>query len=243
MWFDMNGGDRSWDPLKLNVAAHYFNRAAKWGKQVTMSAKGDSFLGGMVIDYEREGRAPKQLTSFTWQPDDPITDKFGYVVGQAVKPAAGLIRLIVTNVSRNGNYLLNISPRADGTIPDEQQQVLLAIGKWMDVNGEAIYFSRPWSISEEGRVHFTTRGDALYAISLDWPAGELVIPALGEGKPLDGAIEKVELLGGKGKLSFSRDATGLRVKFPDEKPCDVAYTMKITGLKLPPPAKATGQPV
>jgi len=243
MWFDMNGGDRSWDPLKLRVGAHYFNRAAKWGKQVTMSAKGDSFLGGMVIDYEREGRAPKQLTSFTWQPDDPITDKFGYVVGQAVKPAAGLIRLIVTNVSRNGNYLLNISPRADGTIPDEQQQVLLAIGKWMDVNGEAIYFSRPWSISEEGRVHFTTRGDALYAISLDWPAGELVIPALGEGKPLDGAIEKVELLGGKGKLSFSRDATGLRVKFPDEKPCDVAYTMKITGLKLPPPAKATGQPV
>jgi hypothetical protein len=105
------------------------------------------------------------------------------------------------NVSRNGNYLLNISPRADGTIPDEQQEVLLAIGKWMDVNGEAIYYSRPWKISEGGRVHFTTKSDTLYAISLDWPDGELAIPALGEGKANEGRIEKVELPGAKGAPS------------------------------------------
>jgi len=218
LWFDMNGPDRTWDPLKLRFAAYYFNRAAQWGKQVTMSGKTTSFLSGMVIDYEREGRAPKELTPYTWQPDDPITDKFGYVIGQPVKPAAGLIRLIVTNVSRNGNYLLNISPRADGTIPDEQQAVLLAIGKWMDVNGEAIYYSRPWKMSEEGRVHFTTKGDTLYAISLDWPAGVLTIPALGEGKADGGRIEKVELLGAKGALNFTRDAAGLRVKFPRRNP-------------------------
>ena len=242
MWFDMNGSDRSWDPLKLRVAAYYYNRAAQWGKQVTMSAKGESFLSGMVIDYEREGRAPKELTSFTWQPDDPITDKFGYVEGQPVKPSPGLIRLIVANVSRNGNYLLNISPMADGVIPDAQQRVLLEIGKWMDVNGEAIYYSRPWKISEEGHVHFTTNGNTLYAISLDWPTGELVIPALGEGKVTEGKIERVELLGNNGGLDFTRDAAGLRIKFPDRKPCDVAWTVKITGLKLPPPAKAAGQP-
>jgi alpha-L-fucosidase len=112
----------------------------------------------------------------------------------------------------------------------------------MDVNGEAIYGSRPWKISEEGRVHFTAKGDSLYAISLDWPEGELAIPALGEGKGTEGGIEKVELLGGKEKLSFTRNAAGLHVKFPDEKPCDVAYAVKITGLKLPPPAKAAGQP-
>jgi alpha-L-fucosidase len=77
LWFDMNGPDRIWDPLKLRFAAYYFNRAAQWGKQVNMSGKTTSFLSGMVIDYEREGRAPKELTPFTWEPDDPITDKFG----------------------------------------------------------------------------------------------------------------------------------------------------------------------
>jgi len=112
----------------------------------------------------------------------------------------------------------------------------------MDVNGEAIYYSRPWKISEEGHVHFTTKGNTLYAISLNWPNGELVIPALGAGKVTDGRIEKVELLGNDGALNFTQDAAGLHVKFPDQKPCDVAWTVKITGLKLPLPARATGQP-
>jgi alpha-L-fucosidase len=228
MWFDMNGGDRSWDPLKVRLAAYYYNRAAEWGKQVAISAKGESFLAGMVMDYERQGRAPKTLTDFPWQPDDPITDKFGYVEGQPVKPASGIVPLIVANVSRNGNYLLNISPKADGTIPDEQQQVLLAIGRWLDVNGDAIYGTRPWNISEEGKIHFTTRGDTLYAISLTWPAGELVIPALGEGRGHAGKIGKVELLGHAGELEFTRDAVGLHVKFPPEKPCDFAYSLRIS---------------
>jgi alpha-L-fucosidase len=131
---------------------------------------------------------------------------------------------------------------ADGTIPEAQQQVLLSIGQWMDVNGEAIYGSRPWKMSEEGRVHFTTKGNTLYAISMDWPAGELVIPALGQGKVTEGRVERVELLGGKGPLAFTQDAAGLHVKFPEEKPCDVAYTLKISGLRLPAPARATGQP-
>ena len=245
LWFDMNGGDRSWDPLKVRLAAYYYNRAAAWGKQVAISAKGESFLAGMVMDYERQGRAPKQLTDFVWQPDDPITDKFGYVevqneagqmVGLPVKSAGSLVNELVINVSRNGNLLLNISPRADGTIPDSQQQVLLAIGKWLGVNGEAIYGSRPWKMSEEGRVYFTTKGQTLYAISLAWPTNDPVVPALGEGKGLEGKITKVELLGHKGELEFTQDASGLKVNFPAEKPCDYCYALKITGLKLPPAA-------
>jgi alpha-L-fucosidase len=246
LWFDMNGGDRSWDPLKVRLAAFYYNRAATWGKQVAISAKGESFLAGVVMDYEREGRAPKQLTDFVWQPDDPIADKFGYVevpdpatgqmVGLPLKSPGSLVDELVINVSRNGNLLLNISPKADGTIPDAQQKVLLAIGKWLGVNGEAIYGSRPWKISEESRVHFTTKGQTLYAISLDWPTNDLVIPALGEGKGLEGKIEKVELIGHDGALEFTQDASSLKVKFPAEKPCDYCYALKITGLKLPPAA-------
>ncbi len=245
LWFDMNGGDRSWDPLKVRLLAYYYNRAATWGKQVAVSAKGESFLAGMVMDYERQGRAPKQITDFVWQPDDPIADKFGYVevpdadgkmVGLPLKSPAGLVRNLVMNVSRNGNLLLNISPKADGTIPDAQQQVLHAIGKWLGVNGEAIYGTRPWKMSEEGRVHFTTKGQTLYAISLVWPTNELVIPALGGDKGLNGKISKVELLGHAGVLEFTQNAAGLKVKFPAEKPCEFCYTLKISGLKLPPPA-------
>jgi len=249
LWFDFNGSDRSWDPVKVRLAAYYYNRAVAWGKQVAISSKGQSFLAGVLMDYEREGRAPKHLTDYTWQPDDPIADKFGYVevpdangnmVGLPLKSPSGIVGNLVTNVSRNGNLLLNISPKADGTIPDAQQQVLLAIGKWLDVNGDAIYGTRPWKISEEGRVHFTTKDETLYAISLDWPANnELVIRALAESPENEGKIDRVELLGHDGPLQFTRDATGLKVQFPPAKPCDYAYSLKISGLKLPPPAPST----
>jgi alpha-L-fucosidase len=249
LWFDFNGTDRSWDPVKTRLSAYYYNRAAAWGKSVAISSKGQSFLAGMLMDYERQGRSPKHLTDYVWQPDDPIADKFGYVevpdangkmVGLPLKSPGSLVGNLVSNVSRNGNLLLNISPKADGTIPDEQQQVLLAIGKWLGVNGDAIYGTRPWKMSEEGRVHFTTKNQTLYAITLDWPTGnELAIRALGEGKGLEGKIEKVELLGHDGALQFTQNADGLKVKFPTEKPCQYAYSLKISGLKLPLAAAST----
>jgi alpha-L-fucosidase len=122
---------------------------------------------------------------------------------------------------------------ADGTIPAGQRQVLVAIGKWLGVNGEAIYGSRPWKMSQEGRVHFTTRGQTLYAISLDWPTNEFVIPGLVSDKSVDEKIAKVELLGHKSGLDFTLDSSGLKETFPAEKPCDYCYALKITGLKLP----------
>ncbi len=242
LWFDMNGSDRTWDPLKLRLAAYYFNRAAAWKKQVAISAKGESFLAGMVMDYERQGRAPKVLTDFIWQPDDPIADKFGYVEGLPLKSAGSLVHNLVINVSRNGGLLLNISPKADGTIPDNQQQVLRSIGAWLHVNGDAIYGTRPWKIAEEGRVHFTTKGNALYAIALDWPAGELLISALGERRSPAGKIARVELLGHPGELTFTQDAAGLHVSFPSVKPNDFAYALRITGLKLKMPDDILAKP-
>jgi len=290
LWYDMNS-DRSWDPLKLRVMAYYYNRAKQWGKEVAISAKTAAWVEGQIMDYEREGRAPMELTDWVWQPDDPIQDKFGYVEGLKPGPSSGFVYKIIENVSKNGNYLLNISPKADGTIPQEQQDVLLAIGKWLEVNGEAIYYTRPWVTYGEGPVadaaaeamvkaraagfagringqnmggagvgggglprgggykpqdiRFTTHGDTLYAIVMSWPADEAVITLLASGKPVQGKIAKVELLGHAGALEFTQDAAGLHVKFPAEKPCNFAYVLKITGLKLPSvapaPAAASGR--
>jgi alpha-L-fucosidase len=151
LWFDM-ATDHMTDPLKQKVSAYYFNRAKQWGKEVGISAKGAAWVTGQIMDYEREGRAPMELVNWIWQPDDPITDKFGYVTEQKPYKPDQFIWKIVENTSKNGNLLLNISPRADGTIPQEQQDVLLAIGKWLEVNGEAIYSTRPWVKYGEGPV-------------------------------------------------------------------------------------------
>lgn len=251
LWFDMNGADRSWDPLKVHLLAYYYNRAAAWGKEVAVSSKGDSFLAGMLMDYERQGRAPKQLTDYVWQPDDPICDKFGYVevpdatgkmVGLPVQSASDVVRKIVMNVARNGNLLLNISPRADGTIPDSQREVLLGVGGWLKTNGEAIYGSRPWTVSEEGKVFFTTRPGALYALTSDWPQGELAIPALAQGKAGVGKVTRVELLGASGPLPFSQDGQGLKVRFPAQKVGGLAHVLKISGLTIKPPKPSAPPP-
>jgi alpha-L-fucosidase len=276
LWFDMNGG-RNWDPLKLRVAAYYFNRAREWGKEVAISAKTDAFVSGQIMDYEREGRAPMELTDWVWQPDDPITNKFGYVEGVPPYPADQFVWKLIENVSKNGNLLLNISPRADGTIPQEQQDVLLAIGRWLDVNGEAIYATRPWTRYGEGPaadaaaatmvkaraagfagrlngqnqggplvaggglpksgyrpqdIRFTTHGDTLYATVMSWPTGPVVVTSLATGQTVAGRVARVELLGHAGSLAFTQDDEGLKVTFPTDRPCDYAYVLRITGLRL-----------
>jgi alpha-L-fucosidase len=276
LWFDM-GTDHRWDPLKIRVASYYFNRAKEWGKEVGISAKAAAWVSGQIMDYEREGRSPMELTDWVWQPDDPITNKFGYVEEQHPYPANQFVWKIVENVSKNGNLLLNISPRADGTIPQEQQDVLLAIGHWLEINGDAIYYSRPWIKYGEGPaadsaavamvearakgfagrlngqnqgskavaggglprkgytpadIRFTTRGNTLYAIVMNWPEKEAIITSLAADKAPSGKIAKVELLGHPGTLQFTQNNAGLHVKFPTEKPCDYAYVLKISGLKL-----------
>jgi alpha-L-fucosidase len=150
----------------------------------------------------------------------------------------------VDTVSRNGNFVLNISPKSDGTIPQDQQEELLEIGRWLDVNGEAIYGTHNWSSFGEGgergsgtpMIRFTVKGENLYAILVgNWPGGAVIIKTLSLGKMPEGKIESITLLGSDGEAQFSQGDDGLSVTLPATPPCKYAYTLKITGLKMNAP--------
>ena len=144
---------RVYDPIKLRAAVYYFNSALKWGKEVTFGTKDWAFLAGSVQDFEKGQRAPKWIYPYPWQSDDAIGSTWGYTESprpETYRSPAAIMAELIEHASTGGNLMLNVSPRGDGSIPDEQQTILLAIGEWLRANGEGIYDSRPWRIPGEG---------------------------------------------------------------------------------------------
>jgi alpha-L-fucosidase len=229
LYFDNGVNSRKLDSIKLRLAAYYYNRAESWKKQVTVVTKSDAYLAGSLKDYERQGRAPKDLTDYYWQVDDPIGEKFGYVEGMKLSNGGAVINRIIENASKNGNYMLNISPKSDGTIPDAQRQILHDVGRWLEINGDGIYNTRAWTKSGEGQFRFTTKGEVLYAISLKWAEQPILIASI---TPDIMKVKRVIMLGHQGKISFQQDEQGLKITFPAEKPCEFAYTFKFQGSDL-----------
>ena len=102
-----------------------------------------------VLDLERGQLS--DIRPLSWQTDTSVSNKsWGYIKDDTFKSPEFVVHQLIDIVSKNGNLLLNIGPRSDGTIPEEVQQVLLDIGAWLDVNGDAIYGTRPWRIYGEG---------------------------------------------------------------------------------------------
>jgi alpha-L-fucosidase len=240
-------------PNLQTFAAFYYNRGKEWGKGVAINYKkhgGESFPDTAgVLDIER-GQLATQRALF-WQTDTAVSKtSWGYVTNHEYKSTDSLVDDLVDIVSKNGSLLLNIGPKPDGTIPETEEAMLRDIGSWLAVNGEAIYGTRPFGVFGEGPtavvegpfgdekrqaftsedVRFTTGDGRVFAVVLAWPAnGRLTIRSLATGSVhLAREVQRVELLGSKETLQWSRDASGLHVALPGKAPTPFALALRIS---------------
>jgi alpha-L-fucosidase len=249
VYFDWWIGQASIRPNLTRFAAFYYNNSLKYGDHVGVINYKDYAMQehAAVLDLERGQLG--DIRPLYWQTDTSVSNKsWGYIKDDTFKSPEFVVHQLIDIVSKNGNLLLNIGPRSDGTIPETVQQVLLDVGTWLNLNGEAIYGTRPWRIYGEGPTkvaagsfhdfettnytaedfRFTTKGDVLYAIGLGWPAnGEAVIHSLA---PTVGSepVQSVTLLGGDAIRRFEQQADGLHVQLPGQAPAKYAYVLRVT---------------
>lgn len=257
LYFD--GGIPDGPNRGLKLISHFYNsNIHRHGgtNEAVMTVKSND---GGVLDLERS-HAPKLVArqwqcdtaeaGWFWLSDDVINHSGDRHIKH--KSSTTMLHALADIVSKNGNLLLNIALKADGTLDPYGEALLDDFAAWMKTNSEAIFGTRPFVVYGEGPTQlpgnganelkqpmtskdfrFTTKGDILYAIMCGWPSGgQAVIASLADGSPVvTGTISSLQLLGHPGELPWKRTKEGLVITLPDKRPCEHAYVFKIGGLK------------
>lgn len=238
LYFDWWIQHEAFKGVLKKLAAYYYNRGIEWGKNVAICYKHDAMaFGSGIVEVERGALA--EVKPYLWQTDTAIAkNSWCYTDTLEYKTARQIICSFVEIVSKNGNMLLNVGPRGDGSIPETDCKILKEIGGWMRRNEKAIYGSRPWRKSEEGTVRvsegqftdneelqytskdirFTTAGDSIYAFIMKFPTdGIVTIRSLAESKDQNvpefhGLIQGVSVLGFDVETEWWKDTQGLHVQ-------------------------------
>jgi alpha-L-fucosidase len=238
------------DSIKRQFVAYYFNDAVAKNKQVVFTHKEGEFPKSVSLEDFEKGRM-NRITEEFWLTDETVSvGSWSYTDDLGLKNADEIIHVLADVVSKNGALMLNVSPMANGIIPENQQEVLLAIGEWLKTNGEAIYGSRTWEVFGEGPtiqeksgmfldkinytpqdIRYTRKGNTIYAIVLGWPGNNSPITltaftkaVLGENIP---RVNEISFLGYDNNVSFTQNKEGLHFKTPNQQIDDKAFVVKI----------------
>jgi alpha-L-fucosidase len=232
------------------IAAYYYNASLEWlGKiDVVLNIKDVPEYLQKTVVQDMERRRFGAIEPYPWQTDTCI-GAWHYQRDIKYKGVREKVTDLIDIVSKNGNMLLNIPMRGDGTIDEEEERFLESFTLWMDINGEGIYSTRPWMMYGEGPstqntgkiwdseqavytaqdIRFTRKANDLFAFLLAWPKeGQAVIKSLKAGSSVPAEkILAIRMLGTAGELAWRQDEQGLHVQLPAQRPCDYAYTLKI----------------
>lgn len=241
LYFDSWIHNIAFRPYLKKVCAYYYNRALEWNREVTINFKHKAFPQD-VATYDVERGALTGISPLPWQTDTAIGKKsWGYIKDNEFKPARQIICDLIDIVSKNGMLLLNVGPKPDGTITDEETKVLLAIGEWLKANGEGIYGTTPWKQFGEGNANntegsfkdndgidftskdyrFTYKEGYLYAFCMHPDSNEFCIRSLSKA-------EHAEALGDYTVTACENNAEGLKIVIDRQPASDKPLGFKIS---------------
>ena len=248
VYFDWWVGQPAFKPFLRKFAAFYYDRAAADHQGVVFYYKQRAMPPGTAVQDVERGKLA-DIQPDPWQTDTSISYKsWGYIHDDVLRTPKSIVQDLVDIVSKNGCLLLNVGPKPDGTIPDEEQKILLSVGDWLTTNAAAIYGSRPWSKFGEGPtkivegglkegeqkpftaadIRFLQNHGVLYVVPLDWPKdGKLLVHSLdGKGRQ----VRSVRLLGSDEKVTFEQSPAGLHVQLPAHPASALLPVLEIAGM-------------
>ena len=237
LYFDTWIQNAAFKPYLKKVCAYYYDRAEEWGKEVTINYKHEAFPPTVAV-FDVERGALTDISPVPWQTDTAIGKKsWGYIEDNEFKPARQIICDLIDIVSKNGMLLINIGPKPDGTITEEETAVLNELGEWMSTNGEGIYGTVPWKVFGEGETNnsagsfmdneeklftskdyrFTYKNGYLYAFCMRPDSEIFAIDSLRIKGERDIVTGTVEVLGDHSVTGVKRDGKCLTITL-DKKP-------------------------